>query len=234
MSLGIIPSDFDGGIFSKKKMKQKELKKIWDRLQPGYYDDGNLGQKLWQYFKLRAIRRVLPQKTERLLDIGCADGYFLKKVADSLPGTKIYGVDVSEKLIRAGKLKYPEINFVVADAHDLPFKNKEFDLVLSTESLEHFLSPPKALAEMKRVIKPGGKIIIELDSGSLLFRFIFSIWVRFLKGKIWRNAHLQSFNIQKLENLFAKNGLRVEKRIISHLGMAVTFVLSKDSDAKKK
>jgi len=209
-------------------MDKKELKKIWDRLQPGYYANSNLGQKLWQYFKFRAISRALPKKTERLLDIGCADGYFLKKVGDFLPKTKIYGVDISEKLIRAGKLKYPKINFVVADAHALPFKDKQFDLVLSTESLEHFLSPSKALSEMKRVTKPRGKIIIELDSGSFLFRFIFGIWVRFLKGRVWRNAHLQSFDIQKLENLFAKNGLRVERKIISHLGMAVTFVLSKN------
>lgn len=208
-------------------MTKKELKKIWDRLQPGYYDNGNPGQKLWHYFKFRTISRALPKKAERLLDIGCADGYFLKKVADLLPGTKTYGVDVSEKLIRAGRLRYPKINFVVADAHALPFKDNQFDLVLSTESLEHFLSPLEALSEMKRVIRPQGKIIIELDSGSLLFKFVFGVWVRFLKGRIWRSAHIHSFNIQKLENLFAKNGLRVERKISSHLGMAVTFVLSK-------
>ena len=47
---------------------------------------------------------------------------------------------------------------VVGDAHSLPFKNDSFDVVLATEVLEHLKEPQRALNEMKRVLKDGGKL----------------------------------------------------------------------------
>ncbi|KKQ15996.1 MAG: hypothetical protein US30_C0025G0008 [Candidatus Moranbacteria bacterium GW2011_GWF2_36_839] len=57
---------------------------------------------------------------------------------------------------------------VVADAHDLPFEDGKFDIILCTEVLEHLHSPHVAISEMKRVLKVGGKLI-------LTTRFIFPI-----------------------------------------------------------
>lgn len=206
-------------------MSKDELEKIWDMLPPGYYDNGNIGQNLWHFLKFKAIAFVLPKNPKTLLDVGCADGYLLKKISALLPGTKIYGVDVSRKLIETAKLRSPKIKFAVADVHNLPFPNDKFDVILCTEVLEHLVSPEIALEEMKRVVKKGGSIIIELDSGNFLFKLIFGIWIIFFKGRVWRKAHLHSFNIKKLEKLFAKRKLTIEKKVVSHFGMAVTFVL---------
>jgi len=49
---------------------------------------------------------------------------------------------------------------IVADAHDLPLKDEEFELILCTEVLEHVMDPKKVISEMWRVLKPGGKVIL--------------------------------------------------------------------------
>lgn len=209
----------------KKMINEKELKKIWDRLEPGYYENGSWGQKLWHNLKLQAIKSVLPDKVLTFLDVGCADGYFLNRIAGFLPKTQVYGIDISPKLIKAAKKKYPKINFKVADAHKLPFKEKTFDLIICTETLDHTYKPEQVLLEIKRVLKKTGKIILELDSGSLLFRLVFIVWINFLRGKVWQNAHLHQLNVKRLEMLFKKTGLTIERKKIFRLGMAVIFIL---------
>jgi ubiquinone/menaquinone biosynthesis C-methylase UbiE len=88
----------------------------------------------------------------RTLDIGCANNpykaYFKNRV----------GVDISSA---------PNVD-VVADAHSLPFENESFDQILCTEVLEHLHTPELAIREMRRVLKPAGKII-------LTTRFVFPI-----------------------------------------------------------
>lgn len=208
-------------------MKKSDLRKVWALFPPGYYEKGNLGQRLWHKYKFEVVSSVLPRETRQLLDVGCGDGYFIGELAHLIPEAQIYGVDVSEDLIRSAKKKHPAIKFQVADAHKLPFKSKQFDLILFAETLEHFVDPRKVLLEAKRVLRRDGKIIVEIDSGSLPFRIIWFFWTRMGAGKVWKDAHLTSFNIKKLEEVFKKVGLKTERKVISHLGMAVTFVLTK-------
>jgi SAM-dependent methyltransferase len=87
-----------------------------------------------------------------VLDIGCADGKYRKYFPNRV------GLD-----IKAGK----GVD-IIGDAHNLPFENGKFDMILCTEVLEHFHSPHIAIAEMYRVLKKGGTLI-------LTTRFIFSI-----------------------------------------------------------
>lgn len=201
---------------------------IWSQFEPGYYEESNWGQELWQNLKLRSVKSLIPDKAKKILDIGCGDGYFVNKLSVFFHNSaKIYGIDISDKLIKAAKIKYPHLNFTCADSDKLPFINNEFDLIFCTEVLEHLVNPEKSLSEAGRVLKKDGKMIIELDSGTFLFRLIFGLWVKFGRGRIWRGAHLQQFNPERLEKLFKKSGFRIEKKIVSHFGMAVTYLLKK-------
>lgn len=206
---------------------RSELRKIWAKFEPGYYEKGNLGQRLWHKYKFEVVSSVLPRDVERLLDVGCGDGYFIGELAHLIPETEIYAVDVSEKLIRSATKKHPGIKFQVADAHRLPFKNNQFDLILFAETLEHFVDPRKVLLQAKRVLKKDGKIIVEIDSGNILFRIIWFFWTNAGRGRVWKDAHLTSFNIKRLEKIFKEVGLKKKAKIIYHLGMAVTFILTK-------
>jgi ubiquinone/menaquinone biosynthesis C-methylase UbiE len=100
-------------------------------------------------------------ENKNVLDVGCGTGRLLLRGAEE--AKHLVGVDLSEKMIEAAKQIYAETNkincnFVVADAYDLPFPNKEFDIVVSTCVFFLLPEPEKGLSEMLRVAKDGGVI----------------------------------------------------------------------------
>lgn len=212
---------------------QKRLKEIWAQVPPDYYDQGikkNILQKLWHTQKLRQVLSLLPKdlpagrQALKILDVGCSSALLTAAVAKTLPEAKVTGLDSYKDAINFARKKYPHISFVVADAHKLPFASGSFDLIICTETLEHLTNPKRALEEMKRVLTPKGHAVISMDSGSLLFRMIWYFWTK-SKGKVWENAHLHEFNAKILEDLIVEAGFNIRKRIYSHFGMAVTFLV---------
>lgn len=212
---------------------EKQLKEIWEQIPVGYYESARCLQKLWHNRKWKTVGSLLAKKGKRILDLGCANGYSTSQIDKFAPQAEIFGIDISEKLIRFAKKKYPKFKFLVADAGNLPFPDKNFDTVVCTEVLEHLVSPQKVLQEIHRVLVPGGKLILELDTGSPLFRFIWFAWTRFLKGKVWRHSHFHRFPNGNLEKLLVENGFSIKKKIISHLGMAVTILALKKAQNQR-
>lgn len=94
----------------------------------------------------------------KLLDVGAGKGKFSKKLKEK--GFDIIAVEPSVKLLEAGKKLYPDINFIQASVTSLPFPDDVFDYVLCVEVLEHIPDTEKAIKEMARVLKSGGKMLI--------------------------------------------------------------------------
>jgi len=213
------------------KVPRKRLAEIWAQVPPDYYDRGiskNIFQKLWHTKKLEDVINLLPKDTKKVLDVGCSSAVLTAEIAKKLPKSKVVGIDSYKNAIDFARTKYPNLELIVADAHKLPFENKAFDLVICTETLEHVTDPKKCLEEIKRVLRKQGKGIISMDSGSLLFKTIWFFWTK-TKGRVWENAHLHEFNAKVLENLIKEAGFRINRKIYSHLGMAVTFLVSPKS-----
>lgn len=150
------------------------------------------------------------------------------KISKLFPKSKATGVDVYPTAIHFAKVKYPHINFLVTDAHKLPFNKNSFDLVICYETIEHVINPKKLLQEIRRVTKQEGTAIIAMDSGNLLFRIVWPIWERTF-GKVWQGAHLHPFHHTVLEKVINATGFSIAKKHFSHLGMEVSFVLKKDN-----
>jgi SAM-dependent methyltransferase len=119
---------------------------------------------------------------DSLLDVGCNAGAWLGHCARLYPGARLAGVDINETALELARSELPNVELHQAGAEKLPFLGSTFHYVTCIEVLEHL--PPKlrptAFQEMRRVLKPGGKLIVTvphagwfawLDSNNIRFRF---------------------------------------------------------------
>ena len=93
----------------------------------------------------------------RLLDVGCGKGRYARVLQDGIPGARLTGLDISQQMLRC----VPEgVDRVSAIMTELPFETASFDGVYATESLEHAVDIERAVGEMCRVLRPGGRLAI--------------------------------------------------------------------------
>ena len=97
---------------------------------------------------------------ERVLDIGCGNGRASERITPDIDYT---GIDNSERLVEIAKKRYPNREFIVADALDLPFSDHDFDRVYAIGLIHHIPSEEKRmkfLEEVTRVLKSGGMLTL--------------------------------------------------------------------------
>jgi len=132
---------------------------------------------LW---RIATVRAVAPQSGERILDLAAGTG--TSSVALSHTGAKVIAVDFSPGMIEEGRRKHKNIEFVQADIEKLPFGDDEFDAVTISFGLRNVNDPKAALAEMYRVLKPGGRLVIcEFSKPPrALFRMGYQTYLRYV------------------------------------------------------
>jgi demethylmenaquinone methyltransferase / 2-methoxy-6-polyprenyl-1,4-benzoquinol methylase len=110
---------------------------------------------LW---RVATVRAVDPQPGEKILDIAAGTG--TSSAALAKKGAEVTALDLSAGMIAVGRERHPEITFVEGDAEHLPFADDTFDAVTISFGLRNVNEPIAALAEMVRVLKPGGRVVI--------------------------------------------------------------------------
>ena len=112
-----------------------------------------------------AIAELEFSEKERVLDVGCGDGFLTRAVADMVPLGYAVGVDASPRMIAtAHAAAVPTESgpwFVVADARRLPF-GRHFDVVVSFNALHWVPEHRQALAQIASVTRPGGRVLIQV------------------------------------------------------------------------
>lgn len=154
----------------KTKVSDKEL--FYDRFSHDWSKKINnleTNKRLKVVFGNLLKRKDIHNK--KFLEVGCGLGYFSNKAFKL--GAKVTGVDVGSSLIKISKKLTPKAKFKIASASGLPFLDNSFDLVLSTEVIEHVGSQEKALKEMARVVKKGGLLV--LTTPNLKFKPLFDL-----------------------------------------------------------
>jgi ubiquinone/menaquinone biosynthesis C-methylase UbiE len=137
---------------------------------------------------------------KRVLDVGCGKGRFARVLAQRYPRASIVGFDLAEAMLR----HVPEgVGACAGSMTALPFPSGIFDCAYATESLEHAVDIEAAVAEMCRVVRPGGRIVI-IDKNS-------KQWGR-LKTPEWEKW----FGRKELEKMLAKHCAKVSSREISY------------------
>jgi len=151
-------------------------------------------------FVEQAVRGRLPAGS-RVLDLGCGPGW----VSHNLVGDyQVTGIDLELDATRLCRLMY-DGDYLVGNAVRLPAASGRFDAVIFTEAIEHFVQPAPALAEIARVLKPGGLALVTTPNcGSLFWIAIENTWHRFFGGPCKpyrRDVHPSRFTRRSLAEL---------------------------------
>lgn len=108
---------------------------------------------------------------KNILDVGCGEGSLLKILKDK--GNSVSGIEASETGQQACKKKRIECFSVDISRERFPFEDEAFDIVTCLEVIEHVENPYQALCEIKRVLKPGGKLIISIPNPRSMHAYIY-------------------------------------------------------------
>lgn len=156
-----------------------------------------LGKSLEDYFiyqfhiaTYKYARKFVANK--KVLDFGCGSGYGTSYIADYCK--EIVGVDISDEAISYANSNYksPNLSFTCIETIELlplPFMDKEFDVVISFQVIEHIEDTDNYLKQIHRVLKPGGQLIIVTpDRSTRLFSF----------QKPWNMWHVKEYTRESL------------------------------------
>ena len=175
-------------------------------------------------------------KGEAVLEIGFGTGHSLVALARAVgPRGKVFGLDLSDKMLklaranlaRAGLLERSRLR--CGDATELPYANASLDVVFMSFTLELFDTPeiPKVLRECKRVLRPGGRIVVigmSKEGGHDPLIGVFE----------WTHKHFPNFLDCRpiyVREALAKAGFKISKALKKHMWVPVEIILGvKESD----
>lgn len=136
------------------------------------------------------------QNAERILDVGCGWGRELSRLENAI------GIDIVIPFLKTAR-NYVKNEVVLADAHHLPFINNSFDFVVLSEVIEHLKDVRKALSELKRILKPKSKLLIQTPNKRITLG-------KFIHAE--KSGHIHEFTFSELKNLLEEFGFKILQR----------------------
>jgi methionine biosynthesis protein MetW len=154
-------------------------------------------------------------QTDDCLDFGCGDGGtsgpWLNEYARSYRG-----VDIADSAIELAIERGFQANRI-DDASSLPFENDSFDVAVCVEVLEHLFEPQSAVAEIRRVLRPGGRLIATVPNvahwRSRADLALFGRWNargdQLSPTQPWRDPHIRFFTVNSMRNMMSQGGYEI-------------------------
>ena len=162
-------TDVIASLVSHQVVQKKNFPRIYERIwrpivSRAFFGPFGMGPRKERRVTLEMLN-VSPG--DRVLDVGCGPGNYTRHLADASASGLVVGIDASSPMLAAGVRQSGGSNlaFVRADACALPFADGEFDVVSCVGTLHMTTDPTAALAEMVRVLAPGGRIGIVTTCG---------------------------------------------------------------------
>ncbi len=185
----------------------------------------SLRYRLWRrtYEVLRAIEQFTEVPVKKILDLGTAEGRMLETIRKTYPGATCIGVEYDKTLISYGKERFPELHFVRGDIQDLSFEKNTFEVAVATAVIEHVPDPSKALRETKRVLAPGGLLVLTAPD---------PFWEHLATkvGHLEEEQHQKVMGLHELEGLITEEGffiIQAMKFMVSPVGIPFEFAFER-------
>ncbi len=192
MAKSIEPNSY----YDKKAKEFDELKLTY--LNPNNYK---------RFFFLTRFDKVFnllnPKKGEKILDIGCGPGFYVKKIAQK--GTTVWATEISKVYLAQAK-KYAvdkNTNFILSPTSKLPFQDGFFDKILYTEVIEHDPDYLKSIKEVHRVLKPGGILVISTPSKFSPMNLAYELKKKVKKYEF--DEHVKEFSIHEFRKFVGEH-----------------------------
>ena len=113
---------------------------------------------------IRRIGAEFGDRPIRVLDVGCGTGVFASRIRQALPNAQVWGIDLVAGMLNKGAARWKAhadgICAIQADSERLPFGRGVFDVVTCANSFHHYPHQGRAVEEMRRVLKPGGRLLL--------------------------------------------------------------------------
>lgn len=170
------------------KAKEKHVHEVFERIAPKYDFMNDLlsfrRHKAWRRF---ALKKMNVQQGQTALDLCCGTCDWTIALAERNGGARVVGLDFSEQMLKFGKQKIErhglqdQITLVQGNAMELPFPDDEFDYITIGFGLRNLPDYKRALQEMFRVVKPGGRVVC-LELSKPVWQPFKGIYYIYLKG----------------------------------------------------
>jgi demethylmenaquinone methyltransferase/2-methoxy-6-polyprenyl-1,4-benzoquinol methylase len=190
---------------------------------------------LHRYWKNVLVRLSGAAPGVQAIDVCCGTGDIAARLART--GAEVTGLDFSQEMLTVGRQRFPGITFMQGDAMALPFPDQKFQVVTMGYGLRNLASWEKGLAELARVTRPGGRILI-LDFGkpdNAIWRSVYFTYLRLfvpILGKVFcGQSSAYAYILESLNHYPAQHGVAGEMRnlglknvrIINFLGGVMTI-----------
>ena len=137
---------------------KEETKRYFDQVAGAY--DGSFDGRFVKCMYREAVARAAALPGSRVLDLGCGTGNLIRLLREVKPASYC-GADLSEQMIRQARRSLGAgASLVTADAAALPYGDGAFDIVVCNASFHHYTEPERAAGEIRRVLRPGGTLIL--------------------------------------------------------------------------
>jgi len=158
--------------------KKQQVSKMFDNIAP-YYDFLNrlLTLRIDVLWRKKAIKSLIESQPKRILDVATGTADVAIMMAKQLEVDEIIGMDISKEMLEVGRKKIlkrdlsDKIKLEHGDSENLPYEDNSFDAATVAFGVRNFEDLKKGLGEMKRVIKPGGQLVVLEFSKPTMFPF---------------------------------------------------------------
>ncbi|HEY5368992.1 MAG TPA: bifunctional demethylmenaquinone methyltransferase/2-methoxy-6-polyprenyl-1,4-benzoquinol methylase UbiE [Hanamia sp.] len=191
--MNMYPHDTVVPFKDSSESKKKQVEAMFDKIAFRYdFLNRFLSAGIDVGWRKKAIKLLLPMHPEKILDVATGTGDFALTSYEILKPEKITGIDISEGMLELGRKKIIKaglanrIELLNGDSEAILFEDNSFDAVTVAFGVRNFENLEQGLSEIKRVLKPGGRLIIlECTKPSLpVVKQFYNFYMKFITPKI--------------------------------------------------